>query len=83
MILKTHSYHLLCGNKNEIHFVQGKYNMGGSGAIVFCGKKRYQLIASKRYDNSEGFGFTLIREHPLNQRRGKYKKEYMVRILEN
>ena len=30
---------LLRGNKNEIHFVQGKYNMGGSGAIVFCGKK--------------------------------------------
>ena len=26
---------LLSGNKNEIHFVQGKYNMGGSGAIVF------------------------------------------------
>ena len=23
---------LLRGNKNEIHFVQGKYNMGGSGA---------------------------------------------------
>ena len=26
---------LLRGNKNNIHFVQGKYNMGGSGAIVF------------------------------------------------
>ena len=24
---------LLKGNKNDIHFVQGKYNMGGSGAI--------------------------------------------------
>ncbi len=34
---------LMRGNKNEIHFVQGKCNMGGSGAIVFCGKKRYQL----------------------------------------
>jgi len=39
---------LLRGNKNEIHFVQGKYNMGGSGAIVFCGKRSYELIASKR-----------------------------------
>ena len=38
---------LLRGNKNEIHFVQGKYNMGGSGAIVFCGKKRFQLIGIK------------------------------------
>ena len=30
---------LLLGNKNEIHFVQGKYNMGGSGAIVFLRQK--------------------------------------------
>ena len=58
---------LLRGNKNEIHFVQGRYNMGGSGAIVFCGKKRYQLIGSKRYDNTGEFGFTLIREHPLSK----------------
>ncbi len=56
---------LLRGNKSEIHFVQGKYNMGGTGAIVFCGKKRYQLIASKRYDGTGKFGFTLVREHPL------------------
>ncbi len=58
---------LLRGNKNNVHFVQGKYNMGGSGAIVFCGKKRYQLIASKRYDNTGDFGFTLIREHPKTE----------------
>ncbi|MEM6734564.1 MAG: hypothetical protein AAF620_00720 [Bacteroidota bacterium] len=58
---------LLKGNKNDIHFVQGKYNMGGSGAIVFCGKKRYQLIASKRYTNDGDFGFTLIREHPKRE----------------
>ncbi|WP_430410858.1 hypothetical protein [Kordia sp.] len=58
---------LLRGNKNDVHFVQGKYNMGGSGAIVFCGKKRYQLIASKRYDNKGDFGFTLIREHPKTE----------------
>ena len=37
--------------------------MGGTGAIVFCGKKSYQLIASKRYDGKGEFGFTLIREH--------------------
>ncbi len=57
---------LLRGNKNDIHFVQGKYNMGGSGAIIFCGKRRYQLIASKRFDGSGSFGFTLIRQHPLS-----------------
>jgi hypothetical protein len=56
---------LIAGNKNEIQFVQGKYNMGGTGAIVFCGKKRYQLLASKKYDGSGEFGFTLVRRHPL------------------
>jgi hypothetical protein len=57
---------LVRGNKNDIHFVQGKYNMGGTGAIVFCGKKRYHLIASKRYTGGN-FGFTLIREHPKTE----------------
>lgn len=73
---------LLRGNKNEIHFVQGKYNMGGSGAIVFCGKKGFQLIASKRYDNTGKFGFTLVREHPLSEEEQKTRKntwyEYLV-----
>lgn len=55
---------LLSGNKTRIRFVQGKYTMGGTGAIVFCGKKRYQLIASKRFDGKGDFGFTLIRECP-------------------
>ena len=77
---------LLSGNKNEIHFVQGKYNMGGSGAIVFCGKKRYQLIGSKRYDDTGDFGFTLIREHPLSKEEERIKKntwyEYLERLME-
>lgn len=73
---------LLRGNKNEIHFVQGKYNMGGAGAIVFCGKKRYQLVASKRHDGSGDFGFTLVRRHPLSTSERASKKntwyEYLV-----
>src|SRR5438132_1578499 len=48
---------LVRGNKNKIMFVQGKYNMGGSGSIVFCGKKGYQLIASKKFDGKGQFGF--------------------------
>ena len=55
---------LLRGNKNDVHFVQGKYNMGGAGAIAFCGDLRFQLIASKRYDGSQPLGFTLLRRHP-------------------
>lgn len=62
------------GNKNDILFVQGKYNMGGTGSIVFCGKKRYQLIASKKYDGSGEFGFTLIRKHPFSEAEQKIKK---------
>ena len=65
---------LLRGNKNEIHFVQGKYNMGGTGAIVFCGKKRYHLIGSRRFDGTGQFGFTLIRKHPLTQKEQQTKK---------
>jgi hypothetical protein len=55
------------GNKNKIPFVQGKYNMGGSGSIVFCGRNGYQLIGSRRYDKSGDFGFTIIRQHPLTK----------------
>ena len=73
---------LLSGNKNEVHFVHGKYNMGGAGAVAFCGKKRYQLIGSKRFNESEPFGFTLVRRHPLTQEEDGRKKatwyEYLV-----
>ena len=73
---------LLRGNKNDIHFVQGKYNMGGAGAVVFCGRRRYQLIASKRFDGRGELGFTLVRRHPLTADEEKRKKatwyEYLV-----
>lgn len=72
---------LLRGNKNEIHFVQGKYNMGGTGAIVFCGKHRYQLIGSRRYDSTGNFGFTLIRKHPLTEEEAKIKKNTWYEYL--
>jgi hypothetical protein len=72
---------LLQGNKNEISFVQGKYNMGGTGAIVFCGEHRYQLIASKRFDGSGDFGFTLIRKHPLSAEEKKTKKNTWYEYL--
>ena len=65
---------LLRGNKNEIHFVQGKYNMGGAGAIAFCGQQRYQLIGSRRWDGSGDFGFTLLRRHPLTKQEKSTKR---------
>lgn len=72
---------LLQGNKNEIPFVQGKYNMGGTGAIVFCGENRYQLIGSKRFDGTGDFGFTLIRKHPLSAEEKKTKKNTWYEYL--
>ena len=73
---------LLRGNKNDIHFVQGKYNMGGAGAVAFCGRRRYQLVASKRFSNHGAFGFSLVRRHPLTAEEEKRKKatwyEYLV-----
>ncbi len=72
---------LLRGNKNDIPFVQGKYNMGGTGAIVFCGKHRYQLVASKRFDASGELGFTLVRQHPFTEEEKKTKKNTWYEYL--
>ncbi len=63
-------------NKTDIAFVQGKYNMGSTGAVVFCGKYRYQLIASKMnqkvFDRENKhvknlFGWTVVRRHILTE----------------
>jgi len=58
-------------NKLRIPFVQGKFNMGGTGALQFCGKHNLQLIISKRDPqiveiegddgSAEYWGFTIIR----------------------
>jgi hypothetical protein len=61
---------LVRDNKTRIPFVQGKYNMGGTGVLQFSGKNSFQLIISKRqpdlpsssdilYQNL--WGITLIR----------------------
>ncbi|GKU82925.1 hypothetical protein [Niallia sp. NCCP-28] len=75
------------GNKKDVRFVQGRFNMGSTGAVVFCGNYRYQLIASKLHDNLSAnadnqFGFTLVRRHPLSsEEEAEYKTtwyEYFV-----
>ena len=58
-------------NKVNIHFVQGKFNMGGTGALRFCGRRNLQLVVSRRdprlaqphsSDSSfEQWGFTVVR----------------------
>ena len=60
---------LLRDNKTRIPFVQGKYNMGGTGVLQFSGKNSFQLIISKRQPGidkspsklADKWGFTLTR----------------------
>jgi hypothetical protein len=59
------------GNKNAIPFVQGKFNMGGSGVLEFCGiDHNVELVVSKRNpkllpkdakDADRHWSFTIIR----------------------
>lgn len=61
---------LLKDNKTKIPFVQGKYNMGGTGVLQFSGTNSFQLIVSRRQPDLPGaslvpdsndWGFTLVR----------------------
>ena len=52
------------GNKTDIPFVQGKYNMGSSGVLTYCGRRWYKLIVSRRYDGKGPWGWTLVRRRP-------------------
>ena len=36
-------------NKDDIPFVQGRFNCGGTGVLPFCGEHKYQLIVSRRH----------------------------------
>lgn len=71
-------------NKNEIPFVQGKYNMGGSGVLPYCGERyNYQLIVSKRHPQLSEFrenkwGFTLVRRRPPLGKEKCSRYEYLA-----
>lgn len=66
-------------NKVKIPFVQGKFNMGGTGVLEFCGTQSLQLILSKRnpklLESKSGtrdhqWGFTVVRrEDPVGKRK--------------
>jgi hypothetical protein len=71
---------LSASNKLRIPFVQGKFNMGGTGVLKFCGKQNLQLILSKRnpeilkgkssHSTDDQWGFTIVRrEDPQGGRR--------------
>ena len=67
-------------NKLRIPFVQGKFNMGGTGVLKFCGQNNLQLIVSRRnpailngkgaHATDDQWGFTVVRrEVPTEGRR--------------
>ena len=56
--------------KFRIPFVHGKFNMGGTAALVYCGKNNLQLVLSKRNpkllsvdcpESDKDWGFTIVR----------------------
>lgn len=59
------------GNKNSIPFVQGKFNMGGSGVLEFCGtdhnvelvlsKRNPKLLPADATESERHWSFTIIR----------------------
>jgi hypothetical protein len=55
---------LSAGTKKSIPFVQGKYNMGSSGVLRYCGRRWFKLIVSRRYDGNSDWGWTLVRRRP-------------------
>jgi len=67
-------------NKLRIPFVQGKFNMGGTGSLKFCGSKNLEFILTRRnpellkgnvFSNDDNkWGFTIVRrEDPEGGRR--------------
>jgi hypothetical protein len=54
---------LLRENKRQIPFVQGKFNMGGTGVLQFAGENSFQLIVSKRQADSPADGRPELRNH--------------------
>jgi hypothetical protein len=75
-------------NKLRIPFVQGKFNMGGTGVLKFCGKRNLQLIVSRRNpailtaqsgDPSDGqWSFTIVRREDPNDGRRSSVYTYLA-----
>lgn len=71
-------------NKVRVPFVQGKFNMGGTGVLQFCGHRNMQLVISRRDTliagdpvedpSEEMWGFTVVRREdpPPGQKSSVY-----------
>jgi len=59
--------------KQEFNFLQGKYGMGSTGVLPFCGQKGYKFIASSSYDQPQEWSWSITRKN-----RNKNRYEYLV-----
>jgi len=74
-------------NKLRIPFVQGKFNMGGTGVFQFTGHHNLQLIISKRDPKiarseddptKDHWGFTIVRREDPKERRRSSTFTYLT-----
>ncbi len=76
-------------NKLRIPFVQGKFNMGGTGVLQFCGQNNFQLIISRRSpqvaqavnpsdSTANQWGFTIVRREAPSQGRRNSMFTYLA-----
>ena len=80
-------------NKLRIPFVQGKFNMGGTGVFKFCGHHNLQLVISRRNTkfinkNTKDFtdaywGFTVVRRQDPSGNRRSSVYTYLAPIKNN
>lgn len=59
--------------KQEFEFLQGKYGMGSTGVLPFCGEKGYKLICSASADAPAEWSWSIVRKN-----RKKTRYEYLV-----
>jgi len=72
-------------NKLKVPFVQGKFNMGGTGVLCFCGNDNFQLVISKRCpdisDNNdeshEKWGVTIVRRERPSAQNGQRSSKFV------
>jgi hypothetical protein len=73
-------------NKLKVPFVQGKFNMGGTGALPFCGKHHMELIISKRCPEiadrndpkSDEWSVTVVRKEAAREGRKSSMYTYLT-----
>lgn len=73
-------------NKLKVPFVQGKFNMGGTGALPFCGKNHMELVISKRCpgiadgsdETADRWSVTLVRKEAAREGRKSSMYTYLT-----